>query len=711
MLNGGLLPGRPYLIVGPSGTGKTKLALRFLCEGVRRGESVLIVTLEEPPNEMKVNHRGMGPDLDRVYVFDAIPDVMRYERAPFKDIAAVRSSSRFSETSDRIRQSPELASVEVTFTALEQTLKMEVARRSYKRLVIDSLTALQYFCMKGFDEVVGAQSFLRFLSDLRITTLLTVEAPIEDVESPERQLARGEIRLFRWDLDGRTVRAIGVEKIRGSPHDVRLHPYRITPDGIEIQLRETISRDTRQIVEGLAIAPELTRVPAPPPEVPAAPAAPLPALDLGSFEQEVSALAAAGADLSPVRTALAAAVSARARARPDAAARQVERAAAISHALLAQLRGVRPSPPGHDGGGTVGLSSSSEGRSDPAVLNLSPAALEASWPRVERLLATTSPGAVAPPPAAAAPAAPLPAAPAPPAAVAASAPRPPPPFPVPSGPTVVEVPPKSGRPITRAASRIASALGRGGPTPPRPTTAGAPPIARPEPTPTPPAPPLEPVGSPSELPMDGGAPQEQVLAEPPTASSAVPLSSHATATPTVAAHEPERPPLPTPVLIPARAPVVVRPVPGASAPSATNSGPEPSPSVVEPVLPDSPAKRKTRAPSTASRKRSPKRAAPASAVVDPSVPSPPTPASGGAIPLSEPGGTAEVVPKVKRRQPRKKKAPTVEGAVAATPLHPGPSGGPTDASSAAPPTAEEPAPADSPATVSRPADDVPPASG
>ncbi|MCI4362071.1 MAG: hypothetical protein L3J77_02610, partial [Thermoplasmata archaeon] len=38
ILMGGLMPHRPYLIVGPSGTGKTKLALQFLCEGARRGE-------------------------------------------------------------------------------------------------------------------------------------------------------------------------------------------------------------------------------------------------------------------------------------------------------------------------------------------------------------------------------------------------------------------------------------------------------------------------------------------------------------------------------------------------------------------------------------------------------------------------------------------------------------------------------------------------
>ena len=63
MLEGGLVAHRPYLIVGPSGTGKTSLALQFLLEGVRRGERTLYVTLEEPPNEDRVNQRGLGPEL------------------------------------------------------------------------------------------------------------------------------------------------------------------------------------------------------------------------------------------------------------------------------------------------------------------------------------------------------------------------------------------------------------------------------------------------------------------------------------------------------------------------------------------------------------------------------------------------------------------------------------------------------------------------
>ncbi len=325
MLSGGLMPRRPYLVVGPSGTGKTTLALQFLCEGIRHGEKVLYVTVEDPPNEVRFNHRALRPLLDRIDVFDAIPDVMRYEHTPFKDIAAVREVVPFARVPEEIRQTPEFSSVEITGAALEQMLRSEVQKHGYTRLVVDSLTALQYFCMKGYDPMIGAQTFLRFLTDLRVTSLLTVEAPLEDVESPERMLARGEVRLFRWELDGATVRAVGVEKFRGSAHDVRLHPYRISPRGLDVQLGPTISRDTRQIVPP-AIAVALGVVPTPP----SASSAPVVAEPLS---EQIHDLVTLGVDVAPLRTEVVAALTAARSLRPEELAVRLARLSAMVIAL------------------------------------------------------------------------------------------------------------------------------------------------------------------------------------------------------------------------------------------------------------------------------------------------------------------------------------------------------------------------------------------
>lgn len=489
MLEGGLVARRPYLIVGPSGTGKTTLGLQFLCDGVRRGEPVLLVTLEEPPNEARVNHRGLNPEIERVHVFDAIPDIMRYERTPFKDIASVRSAVPFAQVPLRIRRSPELTSVEVTITALEQMLRTEVIRKRYTRLVIDSLTALQYFCMKGFDPVAGGQSFLRFLSDLRVTTLLTVEAPLEDVETPERMLARGEIRLFRWELEGQTVRAVGVEKFRGSSHDVRLHPYRIGPQGIDINVEVTISRDTRQIIEPLVRRPSVTaRATASTPFV----------SSVTPLVDEVRDLVLLGADIGPARAEIEAALAATNEGQLEQARAHLSRVSSLVIGLVDTFSQGMPAGTPDDPGTTAAIQRVLA-RADSVRTGVPPTSLPAPSVLQVQLGALLSllPAPLPPPPALVVTPEPIP------------APLPPPAPPPPE----VEVPAPPPEPTPRFAPPVEI------PTPPAPAAESPVPTSAPatvpEAIPSPPPPPWERVAPPSPGPV------ETLAREPPAAPRVV----------------------------------------------------------------------------------------------------------------------------------------------------------------------------------------------
>src|ERR1700749_4373417 len=51
ILRGGLPKNRLYVVEGSPGSGKTTMALQFLLEGIRQGETVLYVTLSETAEE------------------------------------------------------------------------------------------------------------------------------------------------------------------------------------------------------------------------------------------------------------------------------------------------------------------------------------------------------------------------------------------------------------------------------------------------------------------------------------------------------------------------------------------------------------------------------------------------------------------------------------------------------------------------------------
>src|SRR5687767_13874929 len=73
ILRGGLAKDRIYLVEGVPGAGKTTLAMRFLIEGARLGESVLYVTLSETSEELQSVAKSHGWDLTGVTIRELLP--------------------------------------------------------------------------------------------------------------------------------------------------------------------------------------------------------------------------------------------------------------------------------------------------------------------------------------------------------------------------------------------------------------------------------------------------------------------------------------------------------------------------------------------------------------------------------------------------------------------------------------------------------------
>jgi KaiC/GvpD/RAD55 family RecA-like ATPase len=200
----------------------------------------LLVALDEPPHELKENLAPFGFDLSGIRILDATPDVKAYSKTKsVKEISTVIDVKIMSEITD-IRKSQAMRSLEISIYSVQQMLKQEardyyeLTGSKYDRIVIDSLTALKLFGMKGFDERLSIQSFLRFLSELEVTTLLTVEPSDYSQLDSEYFLTRGEIKLYKWRDKNVIRRGIGIERYRGSPHDLMIRPMGIGERGIVV---------------------------------------------------------------------------------------------------------------------------------------------------------------------------------------------------------------------------------------------------------------------------------------------------------------------------------------------------------------------------------------------------------------------------------------------------------------------------------------------
>ena len=80
---GGLPKGRPTLVCGSAGCGKTLLAMEFLVRGaVEHGEPGVFIAFEETPEELAQNVRSLGFDLDDLIAKKKISiDYIRVERS------------------------------------------------------------------------------------------------------------------------------------------------------------------------------------------------------------------------------------------------------------------------------------------------------------------------------------------------------------------------------------------------------------------------------------------------------------------------------------------------------------------------------------------------------------------------------------------------------------------------------------------------------
>jgi KaiC/GvpD/RAD55 family RecA-like ATPase len=207
MLNGGFIEGRPYLVIGGPGAGKSIFTMQFLMVSINRGENALYVTLEEPFDEIRQNMATFGWDTSKVRILDASPE------------------GRNTDTED------------YNLNYLAKELEQELESKKHKRVAFDSTTTLRMLDESDYMARRRILSVMKILANAKCTSLLICEAGTKEIQM-ESFLARGVIKLHTTTVSGEKIRAIGIEKMRGTSFDEHIRPFSITNSGIQVAADE-----------------------------------------------------------------------------------------------------------------------------------------------------------------------------------------------------------------------------------------------------------------------------------------------------------------------------------------------------------------------------------------------------------------------------------------------------------------------------------------
>ena len=211
---GGLPRGRPTLVCGGAGCGKTLLAAEFLVRGaVQFGEPGVFMAFEETEAELKANVASLGFDLaGLVQRKKVVIDYVHIERSEVQE------------------------SGEYDLEGLFVRLNYAIDSIGAKRVVLDTLEAL--FASLPNEAILRAElrRLFRWLKDKGVTAVITAERGRE-------QLTRHGLEEYVSDcvilLDHRVneqiaTRHLRVVKYRGALHGTNEFPFLIGDEGISV---------------------------------------------------------------------------------------------------------------------------------------------------------------------------------------------------------------------------------------------------------------------------------------------------------------------------------------------------------------------------------------------------------------------------------------------------------------------------------------------
>jgi len=213
VLGGGLPVGHFYLIEGEPGTGKTTLALQFVAEGAKRGETVLYATLSESRRELLTVAEMHGLALDDSAVLEVRPSE--------QDLRPEGQYTVFHPA-------------EVELTDRVHAIMAEVERRKPSRLVIDALSEVRMLAKDPLRYRRQVLSLKQYAPE-NCTVMLLDDRSSRYADLELHSIVHGVASLGRHSREyGKTIRRIEVTKLRGSAFREGFHDYVIRDGGIVV---------------------------------------------------------------------------------------------------------------------------------------------------------------------------------------------------------------------------------------------------------------------------------------------------------------------------------------------------------------------------------------------------------------------------------------------------------------------------------------------
>lgn len=211
---GGFPKGRPTLICGGAGCGKTLLSMQFLIKGITEfNEPGVFMSFEEPSHDLTLNVRSLGFDLEQLKAEKKlVVDHVRVERSEIEEAGEYDLDGLF------IRLGYAIDSIKAT------------------RVVLDTIESL--FSGLSNQSILRAElrRLFHWLKEKGVTAVITGERGESSLtrQGLEEYVSDCVILLDHRVIEQVSTRRLRIVKYRGSTHGTNEYPFLIDEDGISV---------------------------------------------------------------------------------------------------------------------------------------------------------------------------------------------------------------------------------------------------------------------------------------------------------------------------------------------------------------------------------------------------------------------------------------------------------------------------------------------